>query len=172
MARLRNKNPDLPRVLAIASAGGHWVQLLRMRSAWGGCDVAYATSEPDYEDQLVSDSELPVTNPPSFYVFPEGTRWDKRRLIFQMMRILLLVLRERPDVVVSTGASAGYFAFRFAKALGSRTVWVDSVANVDELSLAGKKVCPYADLWLTQWSHLTHENTGIEKHLEYRGAVI
>ncbi len=36
------------RVLAVASGGGHWVQLLRLRPAWEGCDVAYATVHREF----------------------------------------------------------------------------------------------------------------------------
>jgi hypothetical protein len=57
-------------------------------------------------------------------------------------------------VVVSTGAAPGYIAIRLGKLLGARTVWIDSVANVEELSLSGRMVSGRADLCLTQWPHL------------------
>ncbi|GIW73864.1 MAG: hypothetical protein KatS3mg103_0386 [Phycisphaerales bacterium] len=38
--------------------------------------------------------------------------------------------------------------------MGARTVWVDSIANVEEMSMTGRLVGPYATLWLTQWPHL------------------
>ena len=44
------------RILAIASGGGHWTQLLRMRPAWEGCDVAYATTHADYEKGVHQDA--------------------------------------------------------------------------------------------------------------------
>jgi UDP-N-acetylglucosamine:LPS N-acetylglucosamine transferase len=65
-----------------------------------------------------------------------------------------ILLRERPDVIISTGAAPGYFALRLGKWFGARTIWVDSIANVEKLSLSGQRVGKYADLWLTQWPHL------------------
>ena len=46
--------PDVRRrrVLAIASGGGHWVQLQRLRPAFEGCDVAYVSVFPDYAEEL------------------------------------------------------------------------------------------------------------------------
>jgi hypothetical protein len=41
--------------------------------------------------------------------------------------------------------------------LGARTVWLDSIANVEILSRAGRLAGPIADLWLTQWPHLASE---------------
>ena len=57
----------------------------------------------------------------------------------------------RPDVVISTGAAPGYFALRLGKLFGARTIWVDSIANAEEMSLSGRLAQRYADLWLTQW---------------------
>ncbi len=73
----------------------------------------------------------------------------------------------RPDIVVSTGAAPGYFALRFGKILGARTIWVDSLANVDTLSRAGQMAGKFADLWLTQWPDLASTEGP-----EYAGQVI
>ncbi|MBT8423046.1 MAG: UDP-N-acetylglucosamine--LPS N-acetylglucosamine transferase, partial [Gammaproteobacteria bacterium] len=55
---------------------------------------------------------------------------------------------------VSTGAAPGYFAIRFGKLLGAKTIWIDSLANVEQLSRAGRMAERYSDLWLTQWPDL------------------
>ena len=36
------------RILAVASSGGHWVQLTRLRPAFEGHDVAYVTTNPGH----------------------------------------------------------------------------------------------------------------------------
>jgi len=68
---------------------------------------------------------------------------------------------------VTTGSAPGLLALRLARLLGMRTVWIDSVANVEELSLSGRKARRYADLWLTQWPHLAKEQGP-----EYRGSLL
>jgi len=89
-----------------------------------------------------------------FEAIHDGSLWSKGRLILMLAEVSRLVLRIRPEVVVSTGAAPGYFALRAGKALGARTVWIDSLANAGELSLSGRMVSKHADLWLTQWEHL------------------
>lgn len=148
---------SLPRsthILAVASAGGHWVQLMRLRAAWSGCSVTYVTTDPGLKAVLQEIVDRDGQTMPAFRVIVEGNRWQKGRLILQLMQLLFLLLRLRPDAVISTGAAPGYFALRFGKLVGARTVWIDSVANAEEMSLSGRKVQPYADLWLTQWPHL------------------
>ncbi|MEM9238100.1 MAG: oligosaccharide biosynthesis protein Alg14, partial [Verrucomicrobiota bacterium] len=117
-----------PKILAISSGGGHWVQLLRLRPAFEGGDVLFATTRPGYESDLDQGER--------FTVIPDATRWSKIGLVKSALSILLLLLRERPDVVITTGAAPGYFAIRMARIIGSKTVWVDSVANVEELSMS------------------------------------
>ena len=73
------------------------------------------------------------------------------------VRMLLIVIKVRPDVVISTGAAPGCLAIRFGKLLGARTIWIDSIANVERLSMSGGLARRHADLWLTQWAHLSSD---------------
>lgn len=150
------------KVLAIASGGGHWVQLRRMRTAWAGCDTVWVTTHPGYRAEVEGDGDRA-----RFHAVTDANRWQKGRLVRQLWQIFRIVLRERPDVVVTTGAAPGYFALRLGRLFGARTAWIDSIANAEELSLSGRRAGPHADLWLTQWPHLADEGGP-----EHRGAVL
>lgn len=139
-----------PKLLAISSGGGHWVQLLRLRPAFNGCDVTYATVLQGYREDLEAGAK--------FYVIPDGNRWQKMRLLRSALGVFLLLIRLRPDVVITTGAAPGYFALRIGKWLGASVIWLDSIANAEELSLSGQKAGDFADLWLTQWPHLARKD--------------
>lgn len=143
------------RILATASAGGHWVQLMRLRPAWAGCEVTYVTSDPGLEAPLRAESPAIGDIITGFHTVTEANRWNKLRLLKQLFQLLRVIRRTRPDVVITTGAAPGYFALRLGRMFGARTVWIDSIANAEELSLSGKQAKAHADLWLTQWSHLS-----------------
>jgi UDP-N-acetylglucosamine:LPS N-acetylglucosamine transferase len=134
-----------PRILAVASSGGHWVQLRRLRPAFEGCDVAYLTTDAGHKERVAPDR---------LYTTRDANRWNKVALVVSALKVLWVVLKERPDVVITTGAAPGYFALRFGKLLGARTMWIDSIANVEELSMSGRMASERADLCLTQWPHL------------------
>ena len=158
------------RVLAVASGGGHWVQLRRLRPAWDGCVVTYVTTNAGYGEEVLADAKREGQAQPGFEIVPDASIWQKFRLVrlcFAMVRILL---RERPHVVITTGAAPGFFALWIGKLLGARTIWVDSIANAGELSSSGRKVRPCADLWLTQWEHLA-TGDGMRQAPLYRGSV-
>ena len=133
-------------VLALSSGGGHWIQLKRVLPAFEGQRLTCASVHPD----LAAD--VPYAD--AFHVVPDANRWSKIALLQSAFGVLRLLVKLRPDVVITTGAAPGWFALVFAKKLGARTVWLDSVANAEEMSLSGQKAGRHADLWLTQWEHV------------------
>lgn len=132
------------KVMAVASGGGHWVQLLRMRSAFADCDVSYVSTNSDYAADV--DGRL--------YVVTDANIWEKFRLIKMFAEVAWVVLRVRPDVVISTGAAPGFAALLFGRLTGAKTIWVDSIANSETLSKSGQQAGRLAHVWLTQWKHL------------------
>lgn len=145
------------RVLAIASGGGHWVQLLRLRPAWDGCAVTYAT--------VHADSAVDVA-PAPLLTFTDASRRDWWRLGLVAAEMAAIVARVRPHVVVTTGAAPPLFALLFARAIGARTLWVDSIANGEVLSSSGRLARRIATQRLTQWPGLA------EGDIAYWGSVL
>ena len=146
------------KVLAVSSGGGHWVELLRMMSVFDDADVHYVTVRDDYAGDVRRSG---------FSAVRDATRWDPFSAMVLAIQVFFLVWRVRPDIVISTGAAPGYFAVRFGKVFRARTIWIDSLANVDQLSKSGRLAGKYADLWLTQWPELARENGP-----EYAGQVL
>ena len=134
-----------PRVMAISSGGGHWIELLRLRPAFDDCERVWVTVNEAYRTHVEGDRFLCVD---------DVTRWDRVGMLRCAAQVTRLLIQERPDVIISTGALPGFFGITIGKALGARTVWIDSIANVEEMSMSGDKARPFADLWLTQWKEL------------------
>jgi UDP-N-acetylglucosamine:LPS N-acetylglucosamine transferase len=162
-----SSEPKPKRVLAISSTGGHWVQLLRLMPAWDGCEVHYACTSPDHATRLQALARSRGQAVAGYHPITDANRWTKVRLVRQMLEVVALVLRLRPDVVITTGASAGYFAIRAGRLVGARTCWIDSIANAEVLSLSGAEAGPHVDLFLTQWPDVAREGGPA-----YRGAVL
>ncbi len=133
------------KVLAVASGGGHWIQLLRLAPAFADSDVVFVGVSDSYRSQVAKYG---------FYSVNDATRWNKFGLIKLALKLAWINWKERPDIVVSTGAAPGYLAIRLGKLFGAKTIWLDSIANVESLSMSGGMVGRHADLWLTQWPAL------------------
>jgi UDP-N-acetylglucosamine:LPS N-acetylglucosamine transferase len=133
------------RVLAIASGGGHWVQLLRLRPAWDGCAVAYATVH------AASAGEVPGAR---FFSFVDASRahpFSFAKVLFQMIGI---VARVRPQVIVTTGSAPALLAILLGRLIGARTLWIDSIANSERMSSSGEIGRKIAHQCVTQWPQL------------------
>lgn len=130
-----------PRLLAIASGGGHWDEMMILRSAWRNCEVHYATTMRG----LGARAGLGKA-----HLVPDCNRNARFEVVRSIFSLSLLLVRLRPDVVVTTGALPGLLALMLGRALGARTIWIDSVANAEEMSLAGIKARRHCDLWMTQ----------------------
>ena len=71
-------------------------------------------------------------------------------------------------MILSTGAAAGCICCFLGKLLGAKVVWVDSITNVERLSLSGRMVRYIADLFLVQWPELRDKYPGTE----YVGTIV
>lgn len=146
------------RILAASSGGGHWIELLRIVEAFAEHDLHFVTVQPEYRRDVGNAG---------FHTVRDATQWSPAGLAILVIQMLFVVLRVRPQLVVTTGAAPGYFALRLGRLMGARTIWVDSLANVDELSRAGRMAGKHADLWLTQWPELATPDGP-----EYAGRVL
>jgi UDP-N-acetylglucosamine:LPS N-acetylglucosamine transferase len=146
------------RILAVSSGGGHWIQLLRLRPAFAEKHVTFVS---------VGRSAAVDVAPAPYHSIPDANRSQKLKLVGLLLRLGWLVLRVRPDVVISTGAAPGYFAVRIGRMLGARTLFLDSIANAEELSLSANLARRHCDLVLTQWPDLAEQDGP-----QYRGSVL
>jgi len=64
------------------------------------------------------------------------------------------VLMERPDVVITTGAGIVVFFCIFAKLLGAKLIFIESMARVERPSLTSRFLYPFSDLFIVQWPNL------------------
>jgi len=133
------------KIMLVASAGGHWVQLNRLLPAFIGCELVFGTTDKKYEMAVGKHR---------FFVVTDANRWNKLKIVSLALQMLIRIVVERPNVVISTGAAPGLIAIFIGKKLGAKTIWIDSLANVDEMSMSGKMAGKYSDMWLTQWEHL------------------
>jgi len=151
--------PARKRVLLIASGGGHWIELTRLADAFRGCQCEFVSTTAG----LVA----PVGEKPVIQV-TDGSRDTMFSLLISFREIWQVIRSRRPDVVVSTGAAPGAIGLFIARLHGIRTIWIDSVANSDKLSLSGRGARWIADLCLTQWPDLASRDS----RLRYFGRVL
>jgi UDP-N-acetylglucosamine:LPS N-acetylglucosamine transferase len=80
-----------------------------------------------------------------------------------------ILLRERPDVLISLGAEIAIPFFYLAKLFNIKTLFIESWCRISTLSKTGKLLYPIADEFWVQWPQLLSV-AGPKAH--YKGAVV
>ncbi len=143
-----------------ASAGGHLSQLLLIAEVWKDRDVFFVTSLDVAAQNLQKQGKT--------YVVGECNREHPVRTFGVLWKCLWIVLRQRPSVVISTGAAPGLLLCFWGKLYGAKIIWLDSIANARKLSMSGWMIRPFADLILSQWPDVAAKYSKVE----YVGEVI
>jgi UDP-N-acetylglucosamine--N-acetylmuramyl-(pentapeptide) pyrophosphoryl-undecaprenol N-acetylglucosamine transferase len=128
-----------------ASGGGHVRQLLDLEPAWRDHDYFFVT-----EDTALGRS-LAESHPVRFvehYALGQARTGRTAAMLKGAARnfaqSLHIIREERPDVVVTTGAGAVYWAALAARALGAKVVLIDSFARFDHPSKFARAMKPFA----------------------------
>ena len=147
------------KVCLVASAGGHLTQLLKLSDCWQGNDAVYVSTVDAVNKKLREYGRT--------YIIGECNRQQPFKAAWVLMQCIKVVWKERPDVEISTGAAPAFLLCITAKIFGAKIVWIDSIANVERLSMSGQMAKPFSSLFLTQWPELAKKYNDVE----YTGAV-
>lgn len=143
MSEVRNSTPGPARLLLVGSSGGHLAQLSALESWWRDRERLWVTFRtPDAESRLRD----------------ENVRWayfPTTRSVANLLRNLVLafrvIRRNRPDVVVSTGAGVAFPFFVVARLYRIRTVYLEVYDRLDTPTLTGRLCRPWSTLFCVQW---------------------
>jgi UDP-N-acetylglucosamine:LPS N-acetylglucosamine transferase len=143
----------------VASSGGHLAELHALQGYWSEFDrfwVSFPTEDAQY---LLKDET-------KFWA-----HYPTNRSVWKLMKNIglawKLLRKERPDVVLSTGAGVGVAFLVVGRILGIRTVYIESLARIHELSMSGRLVYRVVDEFFVQWPELEQKYS----RTVYRGRV-
>ncbi|MBV6632337.1 MAG: UDP-N-acetylglucosamine--LPS N-acetylglucosamine transferase [Alphaproteobacteria bacterium] len=144
-------------ILAIASGGGHWHQLLRLSSSLPDDRTIYASP------LLKTAAGAPGRR---YHRIADGNRDTKLRLAIVTVQLAWLLLRHRPGYIISTGAAPGCLALIMGRWIGAKGLFIDSVANARELTMSARLAKKHGITVYSQWPEVA-EREGVA----YAGSV-
>jgi UDP-N-acetylglucosamine--N-acetylmuramyl-(pentapeptide) pyrophosphoryl-undecaprenol N-acetylglucosamine transferase len=146
------------RICLAASGGGHVRQLLDLEKAWRPYDYFFLSEKTPLSHSLA------LTHP-VFYVDHFALGQARLGAPFKMLAAALrnflqsarIIFRERPDIIISTGAGAVFFAVLWARLLGAKFILIESFARFDKPSAFGRAAAPFAHHKIVQSSLLAEK---------------
>jgi len=131
------------KALLVCSSGGHLLLLQQLRPWWEQQDRTWVTFRKTDAMSLLEGERVHWAHYP--------TQRSVRNLLKTLRLAWRILSKERPDVIVSTGAGVAFPFFLLAKPLGIRTAFVEAYERIDRPSLTGRLCYPIADLMVLQW---------------------
>jgi UDP-N-acetylglucosamine:LPS N-acetylglucosamine transferase len=143
------------RLLVVLGEGGHTTELLTLIELLGeGYDYHYVVSKQDN----LSTSRIKHTGLVYRLTRPRGkhtgTAGAVLRTVLNGIESLWILLRARPVAILSTGPAIAVPISILGKLLGARIIFIETGSRIKALSLTGRIMYRWADLFFVQWPQL------------------
>lgn len=128
-----------------ASSGGHFEQILMLKPLMDRYDSFVVTERTSYKT-IVKNEKM--------YYLHQVNRKEKTILLEMILNIFLslwIFIKERPDMVITTGVLAMIPMSLLAKICGKKLIYIESFAKVTSASATGKLLYKIADQFYVQW---------------------
>ena len=146
------------KICLACSAGGHLTELLQLEEAWKEKQHYFVSDKRGNAIELAKKEKVYFTSCP---------RRNPLKFLLNFFQSLWFFSKERPNVVVSTGADTAIATCLIAKLFLRRVVFIESFCRIKEPSVSGKIMYKIADLFLVQWK----ENLEFFPKAEFHGSV-
>jgi UDP-N-acetylglucosamine:LPS N-acetylglucosamine transferase len=131
------------KICLVCSSGGHLLQLHLLEEWWGKYERFWVTFEKEDAIYLLREEK-------SYWgYFP--TNRSLKNLIKNTFLAFKIIRKERPNIIVSTGAGISVPFFYVGKLYGAKCVFIEVYDRIDSPTLTGKLNYPVADAYILQW---------------------
>lgn len=139
-------------VIFISSTGGHLTELLQMKPLFDEVNATVITEKTKSNQHLKENLTCPV------YYLAYGTKQHLLSYLFifawNWVRSLIYFIQCKPDVIVTTGTHTAVPMCYIAHFFKRKVIWIETFANSQTPTKAGKMVYPIADTFIVQWESM------------------
>lgn len=139
----------MKKVIFISSTGGHLTELLQMKPLFDEVQSVVITEKTKSNALLHRELNCPV------YYLVYGTKQHLFAYVFKFawnwMKSLWLYVLVKPDVVITTGTHTAVPMCFIAHFFKKKVIWIETFANSQSATKAGKMIYPIADTFIVQW---------------------
>ena len=132
------------KICIAVSAGGHLVEALQLKDAWKSKSNFYISDRRVNAISLAKKEKI-------YFILPPRRSYLRTAIAF--LQTFFIFLKERPDIIISTGAEIGYPALILGRIFRKKTIYIESLARVNSPSLCGRMVYGKVDHFYVQWKN-------------------
>lgn len=137
------KDPQKIKVCLVGSSGGHLSHLYMLKPFWQDKEHFWVTFDKEDARSLLNGEKVF----PCYY----PTNRSLKALLKNTKIAWDILHRERPDLIISSGAAVAVPFFYIGKLIKATLVYIEVFDRIDKPTLTGKLVYPIADRFIVQW---------------------
>lgn len=134
------------KVCLVGSSGGHLTHLYMLKKFWKNEERFWVTFPKDDAKSLLEDEKM--------YACHYPTNRNLKNLIKNTILAFNVIRREKPDLIVSSGAAVAVPFFYIGKIFGAKVIYIEVFDRMDKPTLTGKLVYPITDKFIVQWEEM------------------
>ena len=134
------------KIALVGSSGGHLTHLYMLKSTWQKYERFWVTFDKDDARSLLKEEKVY----PCYY----PTNRNIINLVKNTVLAVKVLKREKPNVVISSGAAVAVPFFYIAKLYGAKLIYIEVFDRIDRPTLTGKLVYPITDIFVVQWEEM------------------
>lgn len=134
------------KICLVGSSGGHLTHLYLLRPLWSQHERFWVTFDKNDARSLLKKEKK--------YNCYFPTNRNLINLFRNSFLAWKILRREKPDVIISSGAGVAVPFFYFGKLFGAKTVYIEVFDRIDKATLTGKLVYPVTDKFIVQWQEM------------------
>ena len=133
-------------VILISSAGGHFRTLVNLKPFWENRQRCWVTQKSHSTESVLQQENV-------YWAYGPTNR-SLKNLVKNLFLAWKVINRERPKLIITTGAGESVPFAIVGKLFGSKVIFVESITRVKDISLSAKLILPLIDRLYVRWSSL------------------
>ena len=130
------------KVCLVGSSGGHLTHLYMLKPFWENKDRFWVTFDKQDAKSILKDERMY----PCYY----PTNRNIKNLIRNIGVAWKVLRKEKPDVIISSGAAVAVPFFYLGKLFGKKLIYIEVFDRIDKPTMTGKMVYPIVDKFIVQ----------------------
>lgn len=138
----KNQKKEI-KVCLVGSSGGHLTHLYMLKPFWKNKKRFWVTFDKEDARSLLNGEKVY----PCYY----PTNRNIKNLIRNTVVAWKVLHKEKPDLIISSGAAVSVPFFYLGKLFGSKLIYIEVFDRIDKPTLSGRLVYPIVDKFIVQW---------------------
>ena len=134
------------KICLVCSSGGHLQHLYMLRKFWSKHERFWVTFDKEDTRSILENENI--------FACCYPTNRSIRAMLLNTLLAWKVLQREKPDIIISSGAAVAVPFFYVGKMFGIKTMYIEVFDRIAGPTLTGRLVYSVSDKFIVQWEEM------------------